>query len=518
MTALTVSDRWLPWFRPKPGAKVRLFCFPYAGGGASVYRAWGDCLPGPVDVCAVQLPGRETRFREHPFARLPLLVEALAGALRPHLDRPFAFFGHSLGALVAFELSRRLQRDHGPRPVRLFVSGCGAPQTRVPGRAIHALPPAEFREELRRLNGTPADLLDNDELMDLMLPTLRADFGLCETYAYVAGPPLACPVTALGGLGDDAVSRQELDAWREQTTGPFRVRMLPGDHFFLHSARPLLTQALAQELLRAVDGAEPADLGEGDVHVWGVGLDQPEESRADLRRLLSADEEARARRFHFPRDRDRFIVCRAALRQLLGRYLSRAPGQLRFAYGAHGKPALAEDAAATGVRFNVAHSQGRALIAVTRGREVGVDLEWVRPDVATEQLAATVFSARELEALRALPPQLRTDAFFRCWTRKEAYLKATGTGLAASLDRFDVTLHPGEPAALLANRDDPTEVRRWSLGDLVPGPGFVGALAVAGQSWRAQCREWNGSPAAPEHQRRGRRALAAAPSGGGDER
>src|SRR5262249_6191348 len=144
--------------------------------------------------------------------------------------------------------------DHGPQPVRLVVSGCGAPQTRTSHTAIHALPAAEFREELRRLNGTPAAVLDNDELMDLVLPTLPADFSLCETYAHAAGPPLACPITALGGLGDDTVSRQELDAWREQTTGPFRLRMLPGDHFFLNSARPLLLQALIQDLFEARSG------------------------------------------------------------------------------------------------------------------------------------------------------------------------------------------------------------------------------------------------------------------------
>jgi medium-chain acyl-[acyl-carrier-protein] hydrolase len=207
-----------------------------------------------VEVCPVQLPGRETRFREPAFTELAPLVEALAGSLRPYLDRPFAFFGHSMGALLAFELARRLQRDHGPQPVRLVVSGCGAPQTRTSHTAIHALPAAEFREELRRLNGTPAAVLDNDELMDLVLPTLRADFSLCETYAHAAGPPLACPITALGGLGDDTVSRQELDAWREQTTGPFRLRMLPGDHFFLNSARPLLLQALIQDLFEARSG------------------------------------------------------------------------------------------------------------------------------------------------------------------------------------------------------------------------------------------------------------------------
>jgi medium-chain acyl-[acyl-carrier-protein] hydrolase len=251
MTTLAATDRWFPFIRPRPGAEVRLFCFPYAGGGASVFRDWAGRLPGHVETCPVQLPGRETRFREPAFTRVAPLVETLAKSLRPKLDQPFAFFGHSLGALVAFELSRRLQRDHGLQPTRLFVSGCGAPQTRASQTAIHALPLAEFREELQRLNGTPAAILDNDELMELLLPTLRADFSLCETYTYIDGPPLTCPITVLGGLSDDTVSRQDLDAWCEQTTGPFRLLLLPGDHFFLNSARPLLIHALAQDFLEA---------------------------------------------------------------------------------------------------------------------------------------------------------------------------------------------------------------------------------------------------------------------------
>lgn len=249
MPGIAATDPWFPFARPRPRAEIRLFCFPYAGGGASIFRDWSGRLPGHTEVCPIQLPGRETRFRDPAFAHLSPLVAALAESLRPKLDRPFAFFGHSLGALVAFELSRRLLEDYKLQPTHLFVSGCEAPHTRSSGGKIHSLSSAEFREELRRLNGTPLAVLDNDELMELVLPTLRADFSLWETYAYTAGPPLACPIIALGGLGDDMLSRRELDAWRELTTGPFRLRMLPGDHFFLHSAQPLLLQILAQELL-----------------------------------------------------------------------------------------------------------------------------------------------------------------------------------------------------------------------------------------------------------------------------
>src|SRR5262249_44475104 len=230
----TVTERWLAYVSPRPQAPVRLFCFPYAGGGASVYRGWADGLAGAAEVCPVQLPGRENRFREPVFTRLPPLIEALAEALRPFLDRPFAFFGHSLGALVAFELARRLRRDQGAEPVRLFVSACGAPQTRARrGGEIPPRPAGEFWHEGGRLNGTPTGVLDDGELRELLLPTLRADFAVGETYRYAGGPPLTCPVCALGGLGDETVDRRDLDAWRVRTAGPFRRRLLPGDHFFL---------------------------------------------------------------------------------------------------------------------------------------------------------------------------------------------------------------------------------------------------------------------------------------------
>jgi 4'-phosphopantetheinyl transferase len=400
---------------------------------------------------------------------------------------------------------------------------------------VHTLPDAEFRDELRRLKGTPAAVLNDDELMELLLPTLRADFALCETYAFAPAPPLTCPISALGGLADDTVSRQDLDAWREQGTGPFRLRMLPGDHFFLQTAQPLLLRALAQELPeggvetcpRQVSpacpwefAAGPPPLGEEDVHVWRVSLDPQEKCRAELSRLLSPDEEARARRSYFPRDRDRFVVCRGVLRLLLGKYLALDPQRLCFVCGANGKPAL-EEGTADGLRFNVAHSEGLALIAVTRGREVGVDLERVRPEMATEEIAVRFFVPREVRALRALPQRLRPAAFFRCWTRKEAYIKATGAGLTRALDRFEVTLQPGEPAALLADRDDPGAVRRWSLEEVIPSSGFIGTLAVEGHSWTLWCGDWAGRaadhPSCGAREPKGRRVPALAGAAQGEE-
>jgi len=252
MTVASVLDSWVTCRKPSPQARLRLFCFPYAGGGVSIFRAWSDGLPADVEVCPVQLPGRETRLMEPPFTRLSPLVQTLAEALFPLLDKPFAFFGHSLGALVSFELARQLRRQHGDgvQPVRLFISADRAPQ--IPNRdpPVYDLPEGEFLAELRRLKGTPRELLQDEEVMQIMLPLLRADFAVYETYGYLTEPPLNCPISAFGGLQDHRVSRGDLEAWREQTSVSFSLRMFPGDHFFLNTTQPVLLQALSQELVR----------------------------------------------------------------------------------------------------------------------------------------------------------------------------------------------------------------------------------------------------------------------------
>lgn len=234
--------------KPNPQAGLRLFCFPYAGGRASIFRTWPDSLPMTIEVCSVELPGRASRLNEPPFTRLLPLVQALADALSPHLYKPFAFFGHSLGALVSFELARQLRAQGAPAPVHLFVSGVGAPHIRNPDSAVHGLPEPQLKDKLRRLNGTPTAVLEHAELMQIMLPILRADFAIYETYAYADEPPLGCPISVFGGVQDRAVSRERLEAWRDQTSTSFSLRMLPGDHFFIHTAQSLLLRMLSQEL------------------------------------------------------------------------------------------------------------------------------------------------------------------------------------------------------------------------------------------------------------------------------
>lgn len=248
MTTAAAFDLWIAYRKPRPQARFRLFCFSYAGGGALIYRAWADGLPADVEVCPIQLPGRGTRLMEPLFTQLSPLIQALAQALLPLLDKPFAFFGHSLGALVSFELARQLRRQYGVQPVRLFVSASRAPQLPHRGLPVHTLPERDFLAELRHLNGTSREVLEHEELIQIALPVLRADFAVYETYVYSTELPLNCPISAFGGLRDRTVSQSDLEAWREQTNGSFSLQTFPGDHFFLNTAQPLLLRVLSQEL------------------------------------------------------------------------------------------------------------------------------------------------------------------------------------------------------------------------------------------------------------------------------
>lgn len=242
------TNPWLVGFEYSDRVSLRLFCFPYAGGGALVYRDWHRILPGSIGVYAAQLPGRGDRLAEPLFRDLPALIEPLTEAIKPYLDKPFAFFGHSMGALIAFELARKLRIEYGVEPAHLFVSGRRAPHLPDSDRVTYNLEEAEFIEELRRLKGTPKVMLENPELMQLVGPVLRADFQVCQTYVYTDSPPLRCPITVFGGLQDNDVTREYLQPWRNQTSVAFTLRLLPGDHFFLHSSEAILLRLIAQEL------------------------------------------------------------------------------------------------------------------------------------------------------------------------------------------------------------------------------------------------------------------------------
>ncbi|MEA2792145.1 MAG: hypothetical protein QOG73_4551 [Acetobacteraceae bacterium] len=246
-TFVPAASASLRFRQSNPAAALRLFCFPYAGGSAAVYRNWTD-LPPEIEVCPVQLPGRDERFREPAFTRADALCDALVVALADYLDRPFAIFGHSMGAIIAHEFTRRLQA-RGLAPRHLFVSGQRAPHIPLRRPRSFDLPDPAFKNRLRELNGTPEEVLQDVELMELLLPRLRGDFELSETYTCAYDMPLSCPITAFGGAQDHEVSETDLAAWRHLTTSAFDIAVFPGGHFYLEQEGQTLRRRIAARLL-----------------------------------------------------------------------------------------------------------------------------------------------------------------------------------------------------------------------------------------------------------------------------
>lgn len=228
--------------------ELKMFCFPYAGGTALVFNKWADLLPSAVQVIPVELPGRGVRLKEPAHISLPPLIDELEEVIWPLLDKPFVFFGHSMGALIAFELARTLRRKYDREPHALFVSGRRAPQTPRNEPVTYNLPHDEFIEELIKLDGTPKEVIKHADLMEMMIPLLRADFQLVQTYEYLPDTPLRCPITIYGGLQDRHIPRELLLPWKELTSSRCWVHMLPGDHFFIRSSKAQLLKLLAHEL------------------------------------------------------------------------------------------------------------------------------------------------------------------------------------------------------------------------------------------------------------------------------
>lgn len=237
---------WVSIPRSNPAAKKRLFCFPYAGGGAAAFYPWTKQLAPGIELCQVHLPGREMRLREPLAQKMISLVHSLAEELSCYLDRPFAFFGHSMGALLAYELSRLLRSQESRLPMHLFISGFRAPH--LPDRQPHLrnLSDADFINHVKAFGGTPEAVFQNSELMDIFLPILRADFAVIETYQYVDDQPFDCPITAFGGCDDPRVNMEEMVSWREHTNKHFRLQVFNGGHFFIKQHQPQILQIISQ--------------------------------------------------------------------------------------------------------------------------------------------------------------------------------------------------------------------------------------------------------------------------------
>lgn len=236
-------------FDPLDQPAMRLFCFPHAGGGAAIYRGFADRLADSVEVWAANLPGHGSRLRETPLVDLQRTALLLAQAVTSLSDRPFAFFGHSLGARLAFETARVLRAREEALPLHLYAAGSQAPQQPPPNREWHKLPEKDLLAELRRHNGLPGELLDEPQVLAYFLPALRADLQMIETAVYHPEPPFEFPITALGGNHDPLVNVKQLAAWQEQTTGQFRLALFEGDHFFLQATKTAVLNSMVNEKL-----------------------------------------------------------------------------------------------------------------------------------------------------------------------------------------------------------------------------------------------------------------------------
>jgi medium-chain acyl-[acyl-carrier-protein] hydrolase len=237
MSPTTVGSAWISCASRRPAASVRLFCFPYAGGGATVFQPWAIRLPASVEVWPVCLPGREHRLFDPVHTSLDRLVAEMRDALAGPMAEspvPVAFFGHSLGALLAYELARSLRQNSDREPATLVLSGRAAPHQKS-GRSLHTLSDDAFVSAVQQFGAAPAAALDNPELRELCLPMLRADFTMAETYTYRPGPALDCPIITWAGRQDDGSTPDLVEQWAGYTTGPVRHRTFPGGHFFLHT-------------------------------------------------------------------------------------------------------------------------------------------------------------------------------------------------------------------------------------------------------------------------------------------
>lgn len=240
------KSSWL-LHRLKPNARMRLFCVPYAGGGASVYRSWTGGFPHEIEVCCIQLPGRENRLAEPLFTRMEPLVEAMAEALAPALDRPFALFGHSMGGLIAYELAGLLQRRYRMTPNHLFVSACRAPEMPDPIQ-WHVLGDQELMAELRQVPGFPAEVLEHPELMQVLLPIIRADSAVTETYVYREAEPLRFPLTVFASEQDEVIPMATIEPWRKYTRAAFDLKMVDGHHLFIQQQAPQMIRVILEKL------------------------------------------------------------------------------------------------------------------------------------------------------------------------------------------------------------------------------------------------------------------------------
>ena len=246
------ASRWLHPVPNRPTPDVRLFCLPYAGGSTRIFRPWLAKLPSQIELCAIQLPGRESRLRERPFSDAILLANAITNIIAPYLNAPYVLFGHSMGALISFEVARRIRALRLRPPLKLIVSGAPAPDRRASTYRTSSMTNFNVASRLKELGGTPPAVLNDPELLQLLFPLFCADFSVTDSYLYEPQAPLSCSITALCGRDDPTVDSARAEAWKEQTIKRFCLRMLAGNHFFIDENRQEFLAALLVELKETI--------------------------------------------------------------------------------------------------------------------------------------------------------------------------------------------------------------------------------------------------------------------------
>jgi medium-chain acyl-[acyl-carrier-protein] hydrolase len=484
------NSPWFPSHRPASEAELQLFCFPFAGGGASAFYPWRRDLPNWVDVWSVEYPGRETRFREPPMVCARRLADAISEEIAACIEMPFVLFGHSMGALLAFEVAQRLKNNYQLEPLELFVSGHSAPQL-PPFRApVRDLPEMQFRDELRRFGGTPEQVLNDEELMAFFSPILRKDMTVLETYQYTATAPLNFPITAFGGISDRTVPWHRLHDWAAQTSSRFSISLLPGDHFFIRAPEVKFPTLMRAHLERVV-GKRPdeASLKDDEIVIWRVALDRlPEEVQA-LEKVLAADETQRAESYVEEQERTNFVVSRAALRMILAEMTGQPVEQIELDQNPQGKPIWRDGAASGELQFNLARAGSTALIAVAKGQALGVDIECVRPGLNFMKIAERVFSASERADLRKISSAQQLDAFFDAWVRREARSKCAARQFVGPPELVDFE-SPVEFASNECATSREAEQPVAIVQGFQPLPGYYAAVATERKCERMICFDW----------------------------
>jgi surfactin synthase thioesterase subunit/phosphopantetheinyl transferase len=456
-----------------PTRQPQLFCLPYAGGGASAYWSWRHAFGDSVDVQPVQLPGREGRIAE----RLELSPAAIAAELAARAAPPYALYGHSMGARLAFEVARELRRRGQPLPERIYVGAAHPPHVPPPLAKAADLPDDAFIDVLITRAGAPTELRDEPELRELMLPVLRADFGWLKRYRYLADPPLPVPIVAFAGAHDPEVAPRDMLGWARHTAAGFRLHTLVGGHFFLRDAAEQLARLLTADL--QPDDAPLDAPADDEVHVWLAALDDLPGACAAVDEL-SPNEARRAAAFHGEQDRRRYVGRCVVLRRLLRRY-GVDVGAAELPTRRNGKPELAD----SDLAFSLSHSAGLALIALAWERDIGADVERVRPVADLDALCEGALDAGERAELAGVAEDERLGVALRVWTAKEAILKATGDGLRVEPSQFgfrDLTAPPGRPWRARA-QGGLERLTRWRVTHL-PLDGAIGAVALLLDDWR----------------------------------